>query len=273
MKMKHGYLVYMDNQDREHEAILRLLENPLYHHYFFSSLGLHPTNSWYLLEVREHRFNGAVQSEIDIIGGRLEPVSDKINWLRSTEYLVAVEAKLAYFDEKENKVKSQKSSPQKIRQIQSKIEELSESGFDRVVLLDMIANPPASGENFSAFTNALEGALNSVEKMTVLGTRLSNSTPAGHWVWPIGSVVGGDERMRGAGAPFELKKAGDGHPAGMIAGVKQQRRAIRQELRQLLSGMPSDGLRPLVFIDCRSCGKIHNVHDDCKPSVRSSHKR
>lgn len=266
--MKQGYLVYMDNQDREHEAILRLLENPIYYHYFFAPLGLHPTASWYLLEIREHHLSGTIHSEIDILAGRLEMGSDKIDWSRSTDYLVAVEAKLAYFDLEEDHVKSQKSSPKKNRQIQSKIEELIESGFNNVVLLDMIANPPASGENFEAFVNALDRALDSVDKMTALKTRLPNTSPAGHWVWPIGSVVGGDETRRGAGAPFELRKACDNNLRGEAPERLQQRQKIQRELCDLLNGLPSNGSRPLVFLDCRSCGKIHNVHDDCKTKDR-----
>jgi len=260
-RMADGYLVEIDNQEREHEALLRLVENPIYYPYFFAHLGLKPAASWYLLEIREHYFAGAIPSEIDILAGHLEFESGKIDWFKSTNYVIAAEAKLAFFDLLEDRIKSQKSSSQKIQQIRSKIEDLNGLGFDKVVLLDMIANPPASGQDGSAWLVALDRARSSIDKMAVLKGRLSDSTTAGHWVWSIGSVVGGDERMRGAGSPIELKTACANHLIETDRHIQNRRKEVQRKLSEILSGIPlaENELLPLCFVDCRTCGRIHKI--------------
>lgn len=261
--MANGYLVEIDNQEREHEAILRLFEIPFISNGFFAALELNPPLSWYLLEIREQHFRDSIASEVDILAGRIEIESGKIDWSHSTRYLVAIEAKLAYFDLEDNQIKSQKSSPQKMYQIQSKIEELIRSGFDKVALLDMIANPPASGQDGRAWLNALYRAFNSIGEMPVLKERLPNSAPAGHWVWSIGSVIGGDEMKRGAGAPIELRKACNNRLFEVDLGTKKLREEIRRKLGEILSRISLKSTFPLVFLDCRICGRIHGIKDAC----------
>jgi hypothetical protein len=259
--MEDGYLVEIDNQKREHEALLRLVENPIYYPYFFAPLGLKPAASWYLLEIREHYFAGLVPSEIDILAGHLEFEAGKIDWFKATNYVIAIEAKLAYLDLLEDRIKSQKSSEQKTHQIRSKMEALNALGFDKVILLDMIANPPALGQDGSAWFVALDRALSSIDKMTVLKERLSDGTTAGHWVWSIGSVIGGDEKMRGAGAPIELKTACTNHLIETDRHTQDRRKEVQRRLSEILSGisLAETELLPLYFIDCRTCGRIHKI--------------
>lgn len=224
--------------------------------------------SWYLLEIREHYFAGAIPSEIDILAGHLEFDSGKVDWFKSTNYIIAIEAKLAYLDLLKDQIKSQKSSPQKIHQIRSKIDELNMLGFDKVVLLDMIANPPTLGQDGSAWLIALEGALGSIDKMTVLKERLLDSTTAGHWVWSIGSVIGGDERTRGAGAPIELKTACTNHLIKADQHTQDRKREVQKKLSEILSGISlaeTEFLLPLYLVDCRQCGVIHKISNtSCK---------
>jgi hypothetical protein len=93
--MANEYLVQIDSQEREHQAILRLFELPFIYSGFFATLGLNPSLSWYLLEIREHHFAGLLTSEIDILAGQGELESGGVNWPKSTNYLVGIEVKCA----------------------------------------------------------------------------------------------------------------------------------------------------------------------------------
>lgn len=266
--MANGYLVEIDSQEREHEAVLRLFELPFIYSGFFAAFGLHSSLSWYLLEIREHHFTRAITSEIDILAGQIKLDSGRINWLQSTKYLVGIEVKCAYLDPQANQIsdqfiKSKKSSFRKMNQIQSKVEELLKTGFDEVALLDIIANPPASGGDGQAWLNALDIAHRSKEAMLpVLKKRLPDCSPAGHWVWSMGSVIGGDETMRGAGAPIELRKACNNRLLEKDLITQKRRQEIQEKLNTILSGV-SAGVFPLVLLDCRICGKIHGIKDSC----------
>lgn len=268
--MVDGYLVEIDNQEREHEAIVRLFELPFIYSDFFAAFGLNPSLSWYLLEIREHHFAGSITSEVDILAGQLELESGEVNWPKSTNYLVGIEVKCAYLHPQANQIseefiKSQKSSPQKINQIRSKIDELIKTGFDKVALLDIIANPPASGKDGQAWLNALGIAVTSIEAMLpVLQKRLPDSSPAGHWVWSIGSVPGGDETMRGAGAPIELRKSGNNQLIKEDLATQKRRHEMQGKLQTILSSISLKGPRlPLILLDCRTCGRIHGIKDTC----------
>ncbi len=260
---KNNYLV--DIPDREHEAILRLFELPFIYQPFFTALGFNSPLAWYLLEIREHHFTDLLASEVDILGGPLVFTDfGEINWSQSTKYLIAVEVKCAY--RHEDSIKSQKSSPQKMNKIQSKIEELLKAGFDKAVLLDIIANPPASGSDIRAWFNTLDMANTSLKMFHILQDRLSNDLPAGHWVWSWGSVIGGEETDRGAGAPVELRRA-DQNP--FLKGdlkVQTRRREVERKLYEILSkfSMPLSFGYSVILIDCRYCGKIHSVKDSCQ---------
>lgn len=262
--MANGYLVEIDDQKREHEAIRILFEVPFIYIGFFAHFGLNPCQSWYLIEIREHYFTGSINSEVDIIAGRLELESSKINWSQSTKYLVGIEVKCAYLHPQTNQIKSQKSSPKKMSKIRSKIEELVKLGFDKVALLDIIANPPASGHDGQAWFNALGSASTSREVMwPVLQRRLQDNIPAEHWVWSIGSVIGGNETMRGAGAPIKLREAYDNRLFKEDMTIQKQREELQEKLITILSGVSLKITFPLVLLDCRICDKIHRIRDAC----------
>jgi len=62
-----------------------------------------------------------------------------------------------------------------------KVERLVEMGFDRVVLLEFIPNPPAMGIDSRAWMLASDIAVSSEEAVAaIFKSRLANDTVAGH---------------------------------------------------------------------------------------------
>ena len=73
----------------------------------------------------------------------------------------------------------------------------------------------------------------------ILKARLPEGSPAGQFVWSVGSVVGGDESMRGAGAP-QLLRSPALNPAfeSKDEEVLNNRKALLQNIPKLLAGLP-----------------------------------
>ncbi len=172
----YKYLVEIQ-QDREDEAVETLFGNPIIIQRFFHSLGLDSCSSWCLLRIKEKRLGISSDSDVDVLAGRLtwkEPdaftsqfseearmhpeypsatqyelaaralaSTGGIQWPPQTDYLVAIEAKSAYRFGDE--LKSTKIG--KVPRIRGKVKALLQMGFDRVALLDIIANPPTAGAN------------------------------------------------------------------------------------------------------------------------------
>lgn len=185
------YLV--DIPEKESEAIKRLLKLlPITTSGLFESFGLNPLFSWYLVEVRTDLHLGLPPTDIDILAGHFNCRDPKafqsvlaeevksnpnthpsqhryiaylklaesggINWPPLTNYSIGIEAKCAYFDTELDNIKSKKSSREKVYKIREQVEKLLLFGFDKVALLDMIANPPASGINGWAWVEAANTA-------------------------------------------------------------------------------------------------------------------
>ena len=68
--MLEGYLVDLD--DREHEAVERLVSLPSIGEHFLWSLGLASGFSWYLLRTRADRLVESIAGDVDLLAGRLE---------------------------------------------------------------------------------------------------------------------------------------------------------------------------------------------------------
>ncbi len=295
------YLV--DDPDPEGEAVRRLFELPAVAEQIFHSLGLEFSlpGSWYILKIKTDRLVDSVRGDIDILGGRrcwkdpneferiasdemkmrphLPPSlarlfatsrlveADGIEWPPPMDYLVAIEAKCSVLrrdapEISRNTVKT-KSSPSKVRRLRVQLERLLRMGFDRVALLDVIANPPASGEGFQAFVAA--GGIASLSSEAVrseLKSRLPPDSPVDHWVLSWGSVVGGDERRRGAPALLRLR-VDRGNPWLQTGDQRTRSRRVEMEkrLRVMLGNLPP---RQFVLTDCRSCGEIHGIGVDHK---------
>ena len=262
---------------------------------FFRSLGLLSSYfSWYLLQVNKtNLINSSVkQGDVDILAGRLnwndpkefdaifkarrhdpnlyqsnltgpEPFetlklanSGGIKWPALTDYLIGIEIKCVRSPEK-GTVKSKKSSPQKNKKLQNQVCDLLQMGFDKVALLDIIANSPTPV--FSP-----ENAIASIEVMSpILQQRLPIDSPAGHWIYSIGSVIGGDETVRGTDVLEELRKTKDNPCLKVNQVIQSQRQEMEKKLLSILSQFPSPRSYPVIFIDCMICGKIHELGQSC----------
>ena len=295
------YLV--DIPGKESEAIKRLLKLLPITGGLFKSLGLDSLFSWYLIEVRTDLHLGLLPTDIDILAGRLswsdpgafrsilaeeiksEPnapqsvhltlaalklaESGGIKWPPLTDYLIGIEAKCAYLDPnaneiKEDTIKSTKKSSKKKVGIRKQVEKLLSFGFDKVALLDMIANPPASGIDGQAWITALSIATSSKDAMSlILRQRLPNNSTAGHWVWSIGSIIGGDETRRGAGAPIELQKAAENKFLYVNTDVKTNREKMEIAFNKIFGKLSPPYNFPVIFVDCRTCRTIHRLGDTC----------
>lgn len=237
-EMRMGYLIDEDSQNREYQAVRKFLKTPIARE-FFSNLGISPL-SWFLLEVEQGDLLEDFAGDVDILAGNLAwenpaefdalVLKNKkehpglcsneigylsaqqlaqiggVKWPPSFDYLVAIEAKCAYFEPKDNEVKAQKSSLSKQLHIQRQVQKLLQMGFDKVVLLDFIINPPVSGNGIDAWLQAVSVAIQTEKKMSrVLQNRLPGEFSAGHFVLSLGAVAGGDEVDRGSASPKALK--------------------------------------------------------------------
>jgi hypothetical protein len=195
-----------------------------------------------------------------------------IKWPPSMDYLIGIEVKCAYLNPKAPKIcpdeiKSVKSSKSKQDEIKTKLDLLLEMGLNKIALLDFIANPHASGDDGQAWLLAGEIAAASENAMkhkraldaknTVLEERLSDNSPIGHWVLSLGAVAGGDEGMRGAGMPVELRKAIE-NPLLQNSNTQTNRKQMGKNLGGILGSFAVPKGFPIILIDCRACRKIHS---------------
>ena len=100
---------------------------------------------------------------------------------------------------------------------------LQEMGFDKIGLLDVIGNEPTEGPG--AFVSALGRARDSLRAFQpLIEARLGDDTSAAQLCWPVGSVFGGDEGIRGAGS-LKLVRPGLENPllaAGKESAVRNR---------------------------------------------------
>lgn len=128
----------------------------------------------------------------------------------------------------------------------------------------MIANPPASGIDGQAFVTAANIATASKEAMSrILKQRLPENSLAGHWVWTIGSVIGGDESQRGASTLVELQKTRENKFLQADTEVNANRKKMEIALNKIFGKLSPPYNFPVVFVDCRTCGTIHRQEDTC----------
>jgi hypothetical protein len=185
-----------------------------------------------------------------------------IKWPPSTDYVVAVEAKCAYQYPctavvSPETLKSTKSSPQNTKRIRQGVERLSKMGFNRVALLDLIANPPVGGPGSESWFNASTAAGLSSEAMdSVLRERLPSETSAGHLVLSIGAVESGLEEHRGALSLRMLRGTLDNPRLNTPEGLAR-RKEIESNLLKVLAYLPQPKYLFAVFDDCPKCGSVH----------------
>lgn len=262
----------------------------------FPSAGLDADFCWYVLRCKKQRLGLPGDGEIDLIAGPLEfkdqaefvshfvearkerydwhPIQvalltatkmaekGRIKWPPSTNKLVAIEAQCDF--------KSTQTSEFQAAHTRTRILSLLRMGFDRVALLDVIANSPVSGLDGQAWFTALNVAdLSRRALASDLKNRLPVNSPAGHYVWSIGSVAGGDGTERGAGSPVELQLAMQ-NPLLKDEEVKACRTAINERLHHELGKLPAPRSLRAIFVDCEKCGEIHSDLNVCSPSLMSA---
>jgi hypothetical protein len=272
------YLTDIDGQNREREAIRRFCATPFLLDDLLTALGVPAGFHWVLLGLPHGRLIEGRFGDVDLLAGPLAwsdpaamaPLITKnreahpgapehlhrycaalelagnggLLWPPTLEYLVALEVKCAYFDGARQRVMSQKASTSNIRNLRLQIDELLEIvPFDRVALLDLIVNPPASGIDSRAWLAAAATGLNSFQELLpTLKERLPSDSPAGHFAMPWGAVEGGSEASRGTGAPLVLRSAVE-NPRLNAQVVRARRERMTANLRQFFAALT----RPLAF--------------------------
>ncbi|MGZ5435664.1 MAG: hypothetical protein ACXWID_09375 [Pyrinomonadaceae bacterium] len=294
-----SYLV--ESPQGEHAAIRKLQGLFCMLDGFFRALNLNPYYCWFLLEIQMDALVHSFKGDVDILIGRLHARNPKdfeaalakyakelpnahptwydnlaaldiaesggIEWPPKTDYLVGIETKCLKLDPNateisEQSVKSRKSSRQAVRKIRLKIDRLLDMGFDKVALLEFIANPPASGVDSRAWSLASSIAFRSEQAVaSVFKNRLLPDSLAGHWVCSVGSVAGGDETLRGSGGVTEYHSVSNNpyHDDPVRTGRRQE---MEQNLRSILAGLPAPRSFPALFINCIPCGQIHRSYLD-----------
>lgn len=278
-----GYIIEQPSTLREPEALRSLLRAPGLAESLFARLGLSAL-SWHVIELPTPEL-ASIKGEIDIIGGRLafqdityferltaenerrrphwnpswhpymaaKQIAEEggLIWPPSADYLIGLEVESAYFDGE--RIRSDKSSRSKVANILKQIDRMVDLGLDRIALLDVIANHPEGGEGSSAWLNAAGRSHTSLLAMKlVLSARLPKLHVSGHWVWPVGAVVGGSESHRGAGAPIELREALPNPRSS-----SQKRNEFGSALKAALAEAPRPTHFPWVLEHCQACAKIH----------------
>jgi hypothetical protein len=99
-----------------------------------------------------------------------------------------------------------------------------------------------------------------------LKDRLPANSPAGHYVWSIGSVDGGNETQRGAGVPVQLR-SGIQNPLLMDDEVIHRRSDVNMHLEKEFAKLPAPRSLRAVFLDCEKCGEIHSDLNRCQPKL------
>jgi len=265
--------------------------------------GLYAGFAWFIMQVRKDRLRGSAIGDVDILAGRLdwaevgeferlytEQLKGKerwhpsnvafltalmlarkggIKWPPSTDRLIAIEAKCAYLSPQAQSIsreylKSTKGSDQKVRKLREQVNDLLESGFDRVALLDVITTPPVSGIDGQAWLNAAAVADDSRRAMAPdLETRLPPDSAAGHYVWSLGAVVGGDESRRGSSSVIEIRPAQENPLLSNDPRVRGRRREVDENLRKLFASLPKPLNLRVIFLDCPECKQIHHLDSAC----------
>jgi hypothetical protein len=302
-----GYLI--EEPEREHDAVRALVQLRFIAEKILCPLAINVYFCWFILRLRKDRLLPARVGDIDLLAGLLEwndpnefPLrfeeakrqwpqwheshaaffaaqtlanEGRIKWPPPTSHLVAIEAKCAYLnpaatDVRLESFKSTKMSKAKIAHTRAQIRDLLDMGFDRVALLDVIANPPGGGADGQAWLAA--GSLADDSRrvlMPALARRLSSDTAAGHWVWSAGAVLGGNESQRGAGYPLEVRTAVQ-NPLLSDRRGSSRRKQLEEKLRSEFENLPAPLNLDVVFVDCDRCRKIHHGSELCDCKVQKS---
>jgi hypothetical protein len=260
------YIVEVDDHQREKVATRHLLCHVSFRLDLLRYLGLGP-GSWVIMEAQKPHLIPELRGDVDILAGNLElknpsDASEGLKWPPVSTRVVGVEVKCCYFSQADGP-KSKKDSPNKIRKLRGGMDLLREMGLNKTALLDVIGNEPT--ESAGAFVSAAGRAMRSLQVcQPFLEARRPDDISAAQLCWPVGSVVGGDEQIRGAGA-LRVVRSGLENPLLAVAdesAIRNRERLIKS-VTEMLEGISMPIYWPLFFIDCMNCGRVQFLHDPC----------
>ena len=299
MGNEHSYIIEADRNVRERHSVRQLFRISLCQEKLFGALGV-PFFSWWVLDFDTQWF-GRKPGDIDILGGvlswrdegvftavrgrvaqqypnvpgplldheafRIMAQEDQIEWPPRMEYLAGAEVKCAFF--RDLQPYSAKHTDEDRVSIREQVEGLLLLGLDRALLVDVIANEPATGHDGAAWMQAAAVASASLTAMTgVLNARLPQESPAGHLVFPIGTVIGGDEAIRGA-LPHQILRDARANPHRHSDddSTQKHRRKLASKVNAFLSKQPRPRAYPAVFVCCNICHPegVHALDDPACP--------
>lgn len=268
---------------REKEAIRRIINKPDFSSPFVTNLLKLNSDSmplfWCLLWQDTQRLikDKTIHKpgDIDIILGKFDIINDSGNdyAIIKTDILIGIEVKV------EVDRKSVKNRDEDQEQINQQISGLLNIGFNKVVLLNIIATEPQNGNGFEAWLNAAENsniALRESEKVLMNMKILLKNDPifnyVGHWVAPWGSIDNKNEYFAGSVKLIEHNHALN-NPLLYSNDKVQKRRKIIEEyinknlpikipmikIRELF-GMPTTCI---IYTYCEKCNKIHLGYETC----------
>jgi hypothetical protein len=210
----------------------------------------HPSNIWLLAALRLANSGG-------------------LGWPPPMDWLVAIEAKCAYLNQQADSIsrkhlKSTKASAQKVAHLRKQVNSLLKLGFNRVALLDIIASPPVSGPSGGAWVTAAAVANETRRAMSHdLEKRLPEDSPAGHCVYSIGAVAGGDEASRAA-VSADWRRAALENPLLVDAPVvRAHRKQIEENLVKIFQALPKPLNLRAAYCDCPDCKQVHLEGKPC----------
>ncbi len=98
----------------------------------------------------------------------------------------------------------------------------------------------------------------------IFSNRLLPNSIAGHWVYSLGAVAGGNEAVRGAGYPNQYRTP---QPNNFATGTDSYncRQAVAERVTSIFKCMPNPYSLPALYINCRTCRVIHRcgMGDPC----------
>lgn len=266
------HLIEVPNQERETAAIRTLLDTDPLIQPLFHSIGLRWPLCWCMIQLPQEKLISGRRGDVDILAGNLNwndaeqfdmvvraerdrlphfhpswhydfamrrLASDGgLAWPPSIDHVVAIEVKCSYFAERPHATKRGKA-----RDIRKQIGGLLKMAFDRVVLLDVIANEPATGAGIGAWTTAAWRAHDNLKEMRpIFDQRIISGCKVDHFAISIGSVVGKPENLRGAGRPTCLHLGGTNFDRKDVQAV-----SIRSQLNCNIGSIWNVERRPNCF--------------------------
>lgn len=196
----------------------------------------------------------------------LEAAQGGVVWPPTTDHLVGVEAKTSYFLPNREpigrvvgKIGANKFSSRYQKEMSKQAKRLMIMGFDRAVLLTMVANPPADARSSHAWMQSSATSSDSATLMRKLVELQPDALPhsVGHWLWSLGAVAGRHEGWQGSGRPEELRPALPNPLLKLHGNAAKHREAMTRRLHHLFEHLPAPRQFPVFLSYCQQCQTVH----------------